>query len=123
MSHHVGALSLAVTLPLIRTTTTAERVGVVLGGAVVMVLTLVLVWRLYSRSFFNGVAVATGLLLSFDIVVFHWVFRLHRITEGSEANVIEPLLVAIGVGLIAYGARHEPTQTRKTPSERKAPTN
>jgi hypothetical protein len=28
--------------------------------------------------------------------VFHWVFGLHRITAGTEANVIEPILVAIG---------------------------
>jgi hypothetical protein len=48
-----------------------------------------------------------GIFLSFDIVVFHWVFRLHRITSGPEANVIEPILVLIGIGFVAYGLTHE----------------
>lgn len=83
------------------------RVAVVLLGAAFVVLSLGVAWRVYSASFFRGFLVAVGIFLSFDMVVFHWVFRLHRITEGSEANVIEPLLVVVGVGFVTYGLRRE----------------
>lgn len=97
---------LALDAPL-RAETSAERILVVVLGAVVLLLSLALVQRLYPGSFFRGFLVAVGIFLSFDIVVFHWIFRLHRITEGSEANVIEPLLVLFGIGLVAYGIRSE----------------
>jgi hypothetical protein len=87
--------------------TTAERVGVVLLGAGVLVVTLVLVRRFYSPSVFHGFLAAVGVFFSFDLIVFHWVFGLHRITEGSEADVIEPVLVALGVGFVAYALMRE----------------
>jgi hypothetical protein len=94
--------------------TTAERVGVVLFGAGVLVLTLVLARRFYAPSFFHGFLAAVGIFLSFDIVVFHWLFGLHRITEGSEADVIEPVLVALGVGFVAYALMAERRPERRT---------
>ncbi|WP_366414841.1 DUF2243 domain-containing protein [Paenibacillus sp. GP183] len=63
--------------------------------------------RFFSPSFFNGFVVATGLFLSFDILVFHWIFKLHRITNGPEANVLEPIFVCFGLLLFWQGLRRE----------------
>jgi hypothetical protein len=87
--------------------TVAGRVLVVALGAAVLLLSLGLARRLYSPAFFRGFMVAVGIIFSFDVVVFHWLFGLHRITEGSEANIIEPVVVAMGVGFLTYGLRGE----------------
>jgi hypothetical protein len=73
----------------------------------ILIGTLVLARRFGSSSFFHGFLVAVGVFLSLDIVVVHWIFRLHRVTAGPEANVIEPILVAFGVGFVIYGLRRE----------------
>jgi hypothetical protein len=97
---------------------TAEgRVAVVLVGAATLLLTLALAKRSYPSSFFRGFLVAVGVIFSFDIVVFHWVFGLHRITAGTEANVIEPIVVAIGAVFVTLGLRSE-AQSRHPPSRR-----
>ena len=83
------------------------RVAVVLLGAAIVVLALALAKRAYPPSFFRGFLVAVGVIFSFDIVVFHWVFGLHRITAGTEADVIEPIVVATGVAFVALGLRNE----------------
>jgi hypothetical protein len=87
--------------------TMSGRIAVVLLGVAILILTLVGARRLYPPSFFRGFVVAVGIFLSFDIVVFHWLFRLHRITAGPEADVIEPILVAAGVGFVVVGLRGE----------------
>ena len=91
----------------LKATTTTQRVLVVQLGAGIMLLMLVLVRRWFARAFFHGFLVAVGTFFSFDIVVFHWVFQLHRLTAGREANLFEPLLVALGIGFVAYGLRGE----------------
>jgi Predicted membrane protein (DUF2243) len=87
--------------------TMTGRIAVVALGAAVLIGCLVASRRFFSRSFFHGFMVSSGVFLSFDIVVFHWLFRLHRITSGPEANVIEPLLVLMGIGFVGYGLTHE----------------
>jgi uncharacterized membrane protein len=87
--------------------TMTGRIAVVAFGAAVLIGCLVASGRFFSRSFFHGFMVSSGIFLSFDIVVFHWVFRLHRITSGPEANVIEPLLVLMGIAFVVYGLTHE----------------
>lgn len=83
--------------------TVAGRVLVVVVGAVALLVMLGLAHRLFTPPFFRGFIAAAGVIFSFDVVVFHWLFGLHRVTEGSEANVIEPVMVAIGVGFVTYG--------------------
>jgi uncharacterized membrane protein len=87
--------------------TSGGRVAVVLLGAVILIFTLALARRLYSASFFRGFLVSVGVFLSFDVVVFHWIFGLHRITSGQEADVIEPIVVVIGAAFVIYGLRRE----------------
>jgi hypothetical protein len=87
--------------------TMTGRLAVVALGAAALIGCLVASGRFFSRSFFHGFMVSAGIFLSFDIVVFHWVFRLHRITSGPEANFIEPILVLTGIGFVAYGLTRE----------------
>ena len=72
--------------PLIPVTTMAGRLGVILLGVVFLVWFLSLSMR-FGPSFFRGFLVAVGAFLSFDMILFHWVFRLHRITSGPEADI------------------------------------
>lgn len=87
--------------------TQVGRIGAVFFGICVLLILMAIFHRFFSRSFFNGFTVATGLFLSFDIVVFHWIFQLHRITNGPEANWLEPLFVLAGIGLVWYGVKKE----------------
>jgi len=93
--------------PLIPLTTMAGRVAAVLLGCAILVLCLVAAKRYASPSFYHGFMVSAGVFLSFDMILFHWVFRLHRITSGPEADIIEPLLVLVGIALVAYGLARE----------------
>ena len=91
----------------LRAETMAGRIGAVLFGIAVLLVLMAVVRRVFPRSFFHGFVVAAGLFLSFDIVVFHWIFQLHRITNGPEAGVLEPVFVVAGSLLVAYGIRQE----------------
>ena len=90
--------------PLVPVTTMAGRVGVILLAVAFLVLFLALAKR-RGDEFFRGFLVAVGTFLSFDLVVLHWVFRLHRLTIGPEADVIEPMFLVLGIVFIVYGLR------------------
>ncbi|WP_419880926.1 DUF2243 domain-containing protein [Peribacillus sp. B-H-3] len=83
------------------------RLGAVGTGIVILIILAIFIERVFSRSFFHGFLVSTGLFLSFDIVVFHWLFGLHRITNGPEANWLDPIFVVCGTITIFYGIRRE----------------
>ena len=51
--------------------TGVERIGAVGVGILVLGILIAFFYRFFPRSFFHGFIVATGLFLSFDIVVFH----------------------------------------------------
>ena len=91
----------------LKATTLAERLGSVFAAVILLVFLAYLAFRLFSRSFFHGFIVAAGLILSLDIVLFHWIFQLHRITSGPEADVLEPLFVLCGIALTVVGIRRE----------------
>jgi hypothetical protein len=45
-----------------------------------------------SASFFRGVLAGMGFVLSVDIVLVHWIFGLHHITNTQMDIVLEPCL-------------------------------
>lgn len=100
--HMIDALAFG-----LKANTGPERIGAVGFGILILLLLMILFYRLFSKSFYHGFIVATGLFLSFDIVVFHWIFQLHRITSGPEANWLEPLFVLGGTILLIIGIRKE----------------
>lgn len=93
--------------------TPAGRIGAVFFGVFVLLVLMFFFYRYFSKAFFNGFTVATGLFLSFDIVVFHWIFKLHRITNGPEANWLEPLFVVFGIALVWFGIKQEKLLTKQ----------
>ena len=106
VTYEVSHLTDAVAFGL-KATTLLERLGAVSFGVAVLLTAIFLVRKLFSRAFLHGFVVASGTILSFDIVLFHWIFQLHRITDGPEADLLEPILVLSGVGLIWWGIRCE----------------
>ncbi|WNB90686.1 DUF2243 domain-containing protein [Bacillus sp. NEB1478] len=87
--------------------TAAERIGAVSIGVAILIIILMLIYKRYDSSFFHGFLAAIGLFLTVDNILFHWVFRLHRITSGPEANILEPLFVIAGIGLVYYTWKKE----------------
>lgn len=100
--HLIDALAMG-----LKAETQAQRIGAVFLGMLVLLILMAVFYRFFSRSFFNGFTVAAGLFLSFDIVVFHWIFQLHRITNGPEANWLEPLFVVFGSVFVWFGIKKE----------------
>ncbi|MEB1805836.1 MAG: hypothetical protein LPK26_00750 [Bacillaceae bacterium] len=92
-------------------TTTVERLSALAFGGAGTILFFIICRKVFSLSFFHGVLAASGFFASFDIVVFHWLFRLHRLTYGPEADIIEPILVVIGIILLVYAVRKEKNLT------------
>ena len=92
--------------PLVTVTSMTGRLAVVGLGCLFLVLFLAAAARL-SPSFFNGFLVAIGIFMSFDMILFHWIFQLHRLTRGPEANVLEPFFVVLGVAFVIVGLRRE----------------
>ncbi|MDQ0253432.1 hypothetical protein J2S74_000804 [Evansella vedderi] len=99
-SRHVYAFELAAT-------TTAERLGALAFIGLGTILFFIFCAKFFLASFFHGVLAAAGFFASFDIVVIHWIFQLHRLTAGPEANVIEPILVVVGIILFIYAIKRE----------------
>ena len=85
----------------------AERLGSVFVAVLLFVFLAYLAFHFFSRAFFHGFIVSAGLILSLDIVLLHWIFQLHRITSGPEADVLEPLVVLCGITITIIGAKRE----------------
>jgi uncharacterized membrane protein len=98
--------------PLIPVTTMAGRLGVILVACLFLVAFLVLAARV-GPSFFRGFLVAVGTFLSFDMILLHWVFRLHRLTSGPEADFVEPAFVVLGLVFVVVGLRSERASQRR----------
>jgi threonine/homoserine/homoserine lactone efflux protein len=91
---------------------TIGRLAVLVVAIAVLVAVLLWARRATSHSFFLGVLVGTGLVLSFDIVWVHWIFGLHHITNHQEDVVLEPLLVVTGLVFMWFGVTRERQHVR-----------
>lgn len=63
--------------------------------------------RAGSASFFRGVLAGTGSVLSVDIVLIHWIFGLHHVTNTQMDVLLEPLLVLLGLGFLWFAITRE----------------
>ena len=84
-----------------------ERIGAVFIGIIILFILLLFISKRYNSSFFHGFLAAIGLFLTVDNILFHWVFQLHRVTSGPEANILEPMFVSIGIVLVYYTWKKE----------------
>jgi hypothetical protein len=87
--------------------TMGERIAAVSYGVIILVVILLFIYKRYHSSFFHGFIAAIGLFLTVDNILFHWIFQLHRVTSGPEADVLEPLFVLAGIGLVYYTWKNE----------------
>lgn len=88
-------------------TTTGERLVALLFAGLGTIVFFMICAKFFLASFFHGVIAASGFFASFDIVVIHWFFKLHRLTYGPEADIIEPILVIVGILLLIYSIKKE----------------
>ncbi|MBY6036406.1 DUF2243 domain-containing protein [Fictibacillus nanhaiensis] len=94
----------------LRAVSPIERVGAVLTGVAILIILLLFIYKRYNSSYFHGFLAAIGLFLTVDNILFHWVFQLHRITSGPEANWLEPVFIMIGAGFVYYAWKNEQPQ-------------
>jgi len=111
-THQLFHLQEAVAFTL-KATTLPERLGSVSAAVILFLILAYLAFHFFSRSFFHGFIVSAGLILSLDIVFLHWIFQLHRITSGPEADVLEPLFVLCGIALTIVGVKRELAAERR----------
>src|SRR6266511_309658 len=91
---------------------TVGRLAVLLVAIAVLVAALLWARRAASHSFFLGVLVGTGLVLSFDIVWVHWIFGLHHLTNTEMDLILEPLLVLVGLVFLWFAITREHRQAQ-----------
>ncbi|WP_096186116.1 hypothetical protein [Evansella halocellulosilytica] len=91
----------------LKATTLFERLSALLFTLILTILFYYLCRKFFSNSFFHGVLFSSGFFASFDIIVVHWIFQLHRLTHGPEANILEPFLVVVGITMMIYAITRE----------------
>jgi uncharacterized membrane protein len=79
-----------------------------------------LLWskRTTSDSFFLGVFAGMGFVLSVDIVLIHWIFGLHHITNTQMDLVLEPLFVLLGLVFLWFAITRERRQANRATQQR-----
>ncbi|WP_026286274.1 DUF2243 domain-containing protein [Salsuginibacillus kocurii] len=87
--------------------TMGERLGALAFVGGITLVFFYICYRFFARSFFNGSIFAAGFFASFDVVVVHWIFQLHRITDGPEAIYIEVFLVILGLIMMVFSVFYE----------------
>jgi hypothetical protein len=96
--------------------TLAKKLGAVGLGFIVLVVLMAFFYRYFHNQFIFGFLTATGVFFSVDIVLFHWIFQLHRITDGIEANFIEPVLVLVGIIFTFIGIKSGQRYSKSSPT-------
>ncbi len=60
-----------------------------------------------NDALINGALIAAGSITIVDNVVAHWLLGLHRAVPGPAADIVEPVLVALGAIVLLFGAVRE----------------
>ena len=60
-----------------------------------------------NGALMDGALISIGVLAIVDNIVAHWLLGLHRAVPGPWAIYVEVGLVALGVGMAAYGLWRE----------------
>jgi hypothetical protein len=102
-----GQVDLALAFALVPVNTWAGQIAVIAVAVVCLIGFLAWNQRTMSTSFFRGVLAGTGFVLSFDIVLIHWIFGLHHITNTQMDVVLEPLFVLLGLAFLWFGIMRE----------------
>jgi phage shock protein PspC (stress-responsive transcriptional regulator) len=105
-------VDLVLAFALIPVNTSAGQLSVI--AAAVAFLIVFLWWsnRTTSASFFQGVLAGMGFVLSVDIVLIHWIFGLHHITNTPMDLILEPLFVLLGLVFLWFAITRERRQVK-----------
>jgi uncharacterized membrane protein len=104
-SHRQADMALA--FGLVPVSTWAGQLVVVAIAVVLLIGFLFWSQRAGSASFFRGVLAGMGFVLSVDIVLIHWIFGLHHITNTQMDVVLEPLFVVLGLVFLWFAITRE----------------
>src|SRR6266566_5158776 len=72
--------------------------------------------RMTSASFFLGALAGMGFVLSVDIVLIHWIFGLHHLTNTQMD--LEPLFVLLGLVFLWFAITRERRQANRATQQR-----
>lgn len=67
------------------------------------------------RGAVDGALIGLGVLAVVDNLVFHWLLAFHRFEDGWSGSIyVEVLVAAVGVVMVAVGARDLRLRTRRS---------
>jgi hypothetical protein len=102
-----GQVDLVLAFALVPVDTWPGKIAVIAVAVVFLIGFLLWNQRTTSASFFRGVLAGTGFVLSVDIVLIHWIFGLHHITNTPMDLVLEPLFVLLGLVFLWFAITRE----------------
>lgn len=104
-------VELVLAFALVPVSTSAGQLSVIAVAVAFLIVFLLWSKRTTSASFFRGALAGMGFVLSVDIVLIHWIFGLHHITNTQMDLVLEPLFVLLGLVFLWFAI----TQERRQP--------
>jgi uncharacterized membrane protein len=102
---------LVLAFALVPVSTSAGQLSAIAVAVAFLIVFLLWSKRTTSASFFRGALAGMGFVLSVDIVLIHWIFGLHHITNTQMDLVLEPLFVLLGLVFLWFAI----TQERRQP--------
>jgi hypothetical protein len=105
-------VELVLAFALVPVSTSAGQLSVIAVAVAFLILFLFWSKRTMSASFFRGALAGMGFVLSVDIVLIHWIFGLHHITNTQMDLVLEPLFVFLGVVFLWFAITRERRQPK-----------
>jgi hypothetical protein len=106
-------VELCVAFALVPVSSLAGQLSVIAVAVAFLIMFLLWSQRTTSASFFLGVLAGMGFVLSVDIVLIHWIFGLHHLTNTQMDLVLEPLFVLLGLVFLWFAITRERRQANR----------
>ncbi len=111
-------VELCLAFALVPVSSSAGQLSVIAVAVAFLIMFLLWSQRTTSASFFLGVLAGMGFVLSVDIVLVHWIFGLHHLTNTQMDLVLEPLFVLLGLVFLWFAITRERRQANRATQQR-----
>jgi len=109
-------VELCLAFALVPVSPSAGQLSVIAVAVAFLIMFLLWSQRTTSASFFLGALAGMGFVLSVDIVLIHWIFGLHHLTNTQMD--LEPLFVLLGLVFLWFAITRERRQANRATQQR-----